>query len=160
MNHDWIILPVVASLVAVLINRYLFFVTAVSAYSMYPVLKPGHQLFTVRIYRPKHIKRGDILVFYSDELGGMMVKRAIGLPSDVVDFREGVLFVNQTRYDEPYVVCRDKFSGTFHVPARHYLFLGDNRVDSVDSRIWQEPYIPESNLRGKAILRIFPPHRL
>jgi len=158
--YDWLVLIVLAIFFAIFINRFLFNVTVVSSYSMYPALKPGDRLLTTRIYRPDRIKRGDILVFHTPEFPESMIKRVIGLPGDEVELVDGIIHINQTQYAEPYVECPASYTGRFNVPARHYLFLGDNRTDSIDSRVWTQPYVEERNIRSKAILRLFPCHCL
>jgi signal peptidase I len=42
------------------------------------------------------------------------------------------------------------------VPAYKYLFLGDNRSHSFDSRSWKEPFISVKNIKGKAEIILFP----
>ncbi|KUG04030.1 signal peptidase i [hydrocarbon metagenome] len=160
MVNDWILLIVLTGLIAVIINRFLFYVTVVSSFSMYPALKPGDRLLTVRIYSAHRIKRGDILVFYNLKFHEMMIKRVIGLPGDEVELTDGIVHINHNRYVESYVECPARYTGRFNVPEKHYLFLGDNRTDSIDSRNWAQPYIPEKNIRGKVTLRLFPIHRL
>ncbi|MEQ8200280.1 MAG: signal peptidase I [Syntrophomonadaceae bacterium] len=160
MKSEWIALIVLVVFIAALINRFIFYITVVSSFSMYPALKPGNKLLIVRIYRLGRIRRGDILVFYAGDYGEMMIKRVIGLPGDEIELQDGIVRINQTRYDEPYVECPSNCNAAFHVPEGHYLFLGDNRADSVDSRSWAQPYIAAGNIRGKAILSVFPYHRL
>ncbi len=160
MNYDWIVLIVLVVFIAALINRFIFYISVVSSFSMYPTLKPGDKLLIILIYRPNRIRRGDILVFCSDDSREMIIKRVIGLPGEELELRDGIVYINQTRYDEPYVECRSNSNASFSVPDGHYLFLGDNRIDSVDSRRWAQPYIAARNIRGKAILSIFPHHRL
>jgi signal peptidase I len=128
---------------------------------MYPTLKPKDRIITARIYRFSHIRRGDILVFYSPELREMMIKRVIGLPNDLVEIKaDGSVYINQTKADEPYVENQGSFSAEFQVPGKKYLFLGDNRAFSIDSRSWLEPFISERDIRGKAIFCIFPVHKI
>ncbi len=152
--YDWIILIALAVFAAGLVNRFIFYLTVVDSWSMYPTLKPGDRLFTVRPFRLDGIRRGDILVFNADEHTGRMIKRVLGLPGDEVELRGGIVYINQIKQDEPYVQCPSQCTCSFEVPERHYLFLGDNRTDSVDSRSWTHPYIPEKNIRGKVILRL------
>lgn len=153
-----LIIPVIFALTTVvLIEKYFFFVTLVSSYSMYPVIKPGDRIVTVRIYRFSNIKRGDVVIFYSEELHEMIIKRVIGLPNEFIEIKDdGQVYINQEKYNEPYVKYTSTLTGTFVVPEKKYLFLGDNRVDSNDSRVWSEPYISEKNILGKAIFCIYP----
>jgi signal peptidase I len=153
-----LIIPVIFALItAVLIRKYLFFITLVSSYSMYPDLKPGDRIVTARIHRLNKIRRRDVVIFYSAELHGMMVKRVIGLPNEFIEIKEdGQVYINQKKFIEPYIKYPGTLTGTFVVPEKKYLFLGDNRADSNDSRLWSEPYISEKNIQGKAIFRIYP----
>ncbi|CZQ99495.1 peptidase s26a signal peptidase i serine active site [Trichococcus palustris] len=146
---------------ASLIRKHIFFLTRVSSYSMVPTLQPKDLLFTLRIHDFQTIRRGDILVFYSDELQDTLVKRVIGLPEDVVSIDDdGAVSVNQTELDEPYVDYPSRSDGRFEVPPNNYLFLGDNRAASHDSRSFADPFIHEGKIRGKVLFSIFPFHLL
>ncbi len=114
-------------------------------------------------------RRGDVAVFkYPEDPGRDFIKRCLGLPGEEVDLRDKRLFVDGERVDESgytrfaddevypdwatipdYYRLRDQF-GPFEVPAGHYLFLGDNRDNSHDSRYWGP--IPQSSLKGRALL--------
>lgn len=146
---------------AFLIRKYVFFLTRVSSYSMYPTVQPKDLLFTLRIHDFQTIRRGDILVFYSEELQDNLVKRVIGLPDDVVEIDDaGAVTVNQTKLAEAYVDYPSRADGYFEVPPNNYLFLGDNRADSRDSRSFADPFIHEGKIRGKVLFSVFPFHKL
>lgn len=139
----------------------MIFTALISSYSMYPAIKPKDRILIVRIFNGRNIKRGDILVFFSKEYQELMIKRVIGLPNDFVEINDdGLVYINHTKLDEPYVAYPGGPSRKFKVPERKHLLLGDNRAQSTDSRSWAEPYISEQDIRGRAVLRYFPLNRL
>lgn len=101
-----------------------------------------------------NLQRGSIIVFYHDD--ELMIKRLIGLPGDVVDIREGVVYVNGVQLAEDYVSSENYFTGTFIVPDESYFVLGDNRGDSLDSRYWNNSYVNYSDIVGYAVYYIYP----
>lgn len=141
---------VLAVAIGLVVRRRLGFVTRVESASMGPTLAPGQQLLTRRSGGP--VRRGDITVVRSAELGRVIVKRVIGLPGEHVDVAAGKVWVNGKRLPEPYVFQWGGRSGSFDVPAGHLLLLGDNRARSSDSRNWRQPYLPVSALRGTVLL--------
>ena len=96
-------------------------------------------------------ERGDIVTFWSDELGKVLVKRVIGLPGDEITFSGGFVYVNGERLDEPYLMAQGvtECDNTFTVPEGCFFPLGDNRTGSLDARFWNEPYIPASAIQAK-----------
>ncbi|HEY6962452.1 MAG TPA: signal peptidase I [Gaiellaceae bacterium] len=114
-------------------------------------------------YRFESPERGQIVVFEAPKdacgLGGTFVKRLIGLPGDTVAEHDGHVSVDGRPLHEPYVepALRDHLSGTWHVPAGHYFFMGDDRANSCDSRTWGS--VPRSSLIGPVQLIYWPPSR-
>lgn len=158
---EWIVPIVSALIIAMIINKFLLFKVYIPSESMVPTLKIGDQLFVTKIYDTDKIKRGDIIVFYSDELNDLLIKRVIGLPGEIVDIKDGgKVYINGDLLDEPYVKNTDPKGGTFKVPEGKYLFLGDNRSNSKDSRWWKNPYIDKSDIKGKAQIRVYPFDRI
>lgn len=148
-------------LLGILLYRFVFFVVLVPSPSMYPTLEPGDRIVTTRLWREASIRRGEILVFYSEEYGELMVKRVVGLPGDHVEIKAtGEVFVDGRKLYEPYVEYPDAEGGDFTVPSGTYFFLGDYRIHSADSRKWVNPFIPGEQIQGKARLIIFPWRRL
>ena len=82
-------LALTAVLVGLAVRRWLIFVTQVDSVSMVPALLPGRRLVTRRQWRPGRIRRGDILVVDSQELGRTVVKRVVGLPGERVVIEPG-----------------------------------------------------------------------
>ena len=115
-------------------------------------------------YRFENPKRGQIVVFQAPRkacgIGGTFVKRLIGLPGDVVSERHGDVYVNGKALNEPYVdpKLRDDETGSWpRVPPNHYFFMGDDRANSCDSRIWGT--VPRSSLIGPVLFIYWPPNR-
>ena len=153
---DWIV-PIFAALViAVLINKFIFFNVYVPTGSMIPTINENDKILVTRIYNPEKIQRGDIIVFYSEELQETLIKRAIGLPGDHIDIKDGVVSVNGEVLKEDYVKNNDDFTGSFDVPEGKFFFLGDNRANSNDARLWINSYIDASEIKGEARFRFYP----
>lgn len=115
------------------------------------------------IYRFQDPVRGDIIVFPMQEDGKevFLIKRIIGLPGDVVDIRDGKVYVNDIKMDEDYITVETTavdgqvvFPVT--VPEDEYFVLGDNRPVSKDSRWLSVGMIARDEIVGKASLRVWP----
>ena len=157
MGIDWIIPIFCAIVIALLINKLVFFKVEVPTGSMIPTVNINDQLFVRRVYNKKSLKRGDIVVFKKEGQEELLLKRIIGLPGENVDIKvDGSVYINGEKIEEPYVKYPDSLTGTFTVPMDNYLMMGDNRINSEDSRMWEDPYIPSDNIVAKAGFRVYP----
>jgi signal peptidase I len=119
------------------------------------------------VYRFRGPGPGEIAVFHAPAAakrlcseGGIYLKRVIGLPGDVVSERDGVVYVNGRRLDEPYVDPNDRDTLTKTWPRLgpgEYFVMGDNRVDSCDSRTWGP--VSRSAFIGPVVATYWPPNR-
>lgn len=100
-------------------------------------------------------KYGDIVVFKAvGQDRRFLVKRVIGLPGDRISFKDGYVYRNGQKLDEPYLMAEgETFSKveSYSVPDGSFFVLGDNRQHSRDSRYMEEPFIPIENLRAKCL---------
>lgn len=113
--------------------------------------------FTDKIIAPlEEPGHGDVIVFeFPEDTSKDFIKRIIGLPGDVVEMKDKVVFRNGEKLVEPYVKHtdpgiqsrRDNF-GPITVPAGKYFVMGDNRDESYDSRFWG--FVDKDKIRGKA----------
>ena len=120
------------------------------------------------IYRFRDPERGDIVVFKTPiaaerkcGAGGTFVKRLVALPGETWEERDGVVFINGKRLVEPYVRGgrRDQNThGPRRIPDGRYFFMGDNRVQSCDSREWGA--VPRENIIGEVFFVYWPPMRI
>jgi signal peptidase I len=129
-------------------NRVPAWLTRIESDSMRPTLRPGQLALTTRLRRTSTVRRGSLVVVDSRELRRRIVKRVIGLPGDQIRIHDGLVYINDALYREPYVT-RSVFNGLFQVPAERYFLLGDNRDASSDSRSWAMPYVTRDQIRGK-----------
>ncbi len=91
-------------------------------------------------------------------LGEKYVKRILGLPGEVLEIKDGFIYINGKKLQEPFPVNRDYFEfGPVIVPDKCYFMIGDNRPRSSDSRYWGP--VPEENLLGKALFVFWPINR-
>jgi len=112
-------------------------------------------------------KRGQIVIFRPVIPGEIsdVIKRVIGLPGETVDVRDGSVWINGERLDEPYTVGRTEpgdpgmFRGPFAgksnvlpytVPKDCYFVMGDNRGNSLDSRF--TGCIPRTHIVGTPVM--------
>ena len=155
---EWIIPVVAAVVIALLINKFLLFNVYIPSTSMVPTINVGDRIMASRVYNKDNIKRGDILIFYSDELQQTLIKRLIGLPGDKILIKNGIVNINGQDIKEDYVKNNDYNNEelVYEVPEGKYFFLGDNRPVSMDSRRWINPYIDEEDIKGKAVLKFYP----
>jgi signal peptidase I len=105
----------------------------------------------------RSIRRGDVIVFKQpDEPEVDFIKRVVGLPGDIIELRNGYLYVNDQVVEEPYVTDeyrrrdRRKNWGPTQVLPEQYLVFGDHRDQSADSRFWGQ--VPRALIKGRALL--------
>jgi signal peptidase I len=130
--------------------------------SMQPLLQDGERIVVNKLlYRFHPIERGDVVVFwYPRDPSVSFIKRVVGLPGDMIELRDGYLYVNGRTLDEPYLgngakSFRDLSNlAPMEVKPGFYFVLGDHRGSSNDSRNWGE--VPEKYIYGKAVVRFWP----
>lgn len=101
-------------------------------------------------------ERGEIIVFhYPVNPDKDFVKRVVGLPGETVAVRDGTVYVDGVRLEEPYLERRDRSNARPLVLGDgEYYVIGDNRPNSNDSRAWGA--VPEENIVGRVMLVYWP----
>ncbi|MGX4601425.1 signal peptidase I [Faecalimicrobium sp. JNUCC 81] len=140
----------------ILLRIFIMFIVKIPSESMMPTLNVNDRLIATKVYNPEKLKRGDIVIFYSKEEDELMIKRLIGIPGDRISIENGVVSINDEQISENYIKEKDEFTGKYKVPRGEYFFLGDNRKKSYDSRKWRNPFIKGEDIKGKAILKVYP----
>ena len=152
---------VFALLIAALFVVFVVQPVKVEGTSMLPRLHDGERIFVNKLvyYHWPPLERGDIVVFwFPDDPDKSYIKRVIGLPGELVEIRDGRIYVNglelrETYLDPQHNVARQNLPPTV-VKPHYYFVMGDNRDSSDDSRRWG--LVPEKYIYGKALLRYWP----
>ncbi|GAE33932.1 signal peptidase I [Halalkalibacter akibai] len=162
-SWEWLKAVVIALVLAFVIRHFLFAPVIVDGESMMPTLEHTDRMIVNKIsYTFGTPERFDIIVFHAPA-GKDYIKRVIGLPGDVIEFQDDVLYVNGQAVEEPYldelkqVYNGDVLTRDFHavtVPENELFVLGDNRGRSKDSRDIGTIHIDE--VIGKANVVFWP----
>jgi signal peptidase I len=153
-----VLITIVLALVIFFVARATIQTYEVYQTSMEPSFFQGQRVVVNKaVYWWGEPQRGDVVIFKApDGRDEEFIKRIIGLPGDTVEIVHGVIYINGTKLDEPYV--KNSFSYSLAeetIPVDNYFVLGDNRDVSNDShRGW---FMPRANLIGKAWLLTWPP---
>jgi signal peptidase I len=166
---EWIKALAVAVIIAVVIRSFIFTNYVVEGESMMPTLQNSNRLIVNKIvYHISEPKRYDIVIFHATPTEDY-VKRVIGLPGDKIEYKNDVLYVNGKKVPEPYLnpykskltsgdltqnFTLKKETGSTTVPKGKLFVMGDNRRNSVDSRIFG--FVDMTKVVGKVDLRYWP----
>ena len=160
---EWILTIVVAIAIALPIRAFGFELVRVDGESMDNTLANGEIMFVTkydyastwlsfpwqddeskekatRITTGGNPQRFDVVICrYPGRGDTNFVKRVVGLPGDTIEIRDGYLYINGDRYEEPYISDEYRSGrlntfGPYTVPAGEYFVMGDHRSNSNDSR--------------------------
>ena len=162
---DYLKTIVIVVVVVLLLNQFVLINARIPSESMQNTIMVGDQIFGNRLaYRNSDPERFDIVIFrYPDDPDQLFIKRVIGLPGETVEIKDGKVYINgsDTPLDDSF--CPETPIGDFgpyEVPEDSYFMLGDNRNWSKDSRFWENTYVHEDAILGKAVLRYWPLNKI
>ena len=177
---DWLVTIVGAIAIVLAIKAWVVNPYRIPSSSMEPTLHcavPGdgcEARFSDRVLANRFIyhftnpTRGDVIVFNTPPkaarecgAGGTFVKRLIALPGETWWLQNGVVYIDGKPLSEPYIQEARRGTDTEPhrtVPPGDYVFLGDNRTHSCDSRQWGP--VPRKNIIGKVFAVYWPPNRI
>jgi signal peptidase I len=169
----------IAPLVAILLTAFVFQSYQVDGPSMQTTLHNGDRLIVWKTARtwsritghPYIPGRGDVVVFteprlseFNEDPGKQLIKRVIALPGERVVVQDNILTVFNKFHPEgfqpdatlPYgnVIEGTNISGEWTVGKNQLFLAGDNRYNSLDSRLFGP--VDVKNIVGKLAIRILP----
>lgn len=154
----WVLTVVIAVAAALLIRSFVFGVTLVDGPSMQPTLYTNERLAVEKVSRYFGLpERGDIVIVHYPNEDDTYVKRVIGLPGEVLEIKDSVVYINGESLDEPYVSSEPYADmEPITVPEEHIFVMGDNRANSWDSRKPETGPIAQGAIIGHAVFVIYP----
>ena len=120
---------------------------------MLPAVKDGDRVAISRFAGMiKMYDRGDLVVFNVSGYEEDMIKRVIAKEGDILEIKDGTVYINGTVLDEgiDFTDGEEKIT----VPEGCVYVMGDNRLKSIDSRHFGA--VNEDDIYGKVILRFYP----
>jgi len=176
---EWLKAIAIAVVIGFIFNIF-FTATNVFNISMENTLKQGDVLL---LFKKGALERGDIVSLQSDiEIGEYnynllnffqklkaspkdkmnLIKRIIAVPGDSIRIEKGQVFVNDQLQKEDYIKDGTTNGDVYiqSIPEDKYFVMGDNRLNSEDSRSDRVGLIEKDKIIGKSIVRFWPFNRL
>ncbi|NLM49219.1 MAG: signal peptidase I [Epulopiscium sp.] len=153
---------IIIFVLAMFFRTFVFENTRVLGPSMEPTLHDGDLIIVNKLeYYFTDPERGEIIVFpYKGDPSKQYIKRIIALPGEVIDIREGKVYINGELYEEEYILEEMQLRGDidfpYAIPADTYFVMGDNRNNSSDSRYQDVGTIEKDKIIGHAVIRLWP----
>ena len=153
---------IIVIIIVLLIKAFIVTPIRVNGPSMLDTLEDKDIMILDEVsFKFKGLKRFDIVVIKEEK--EYLIKRVIGLPGDKIEYKNNKLYVNGKYVEEKFGHKRtndftlDELKNKT-VPKNTYFVLGDNRTNSMDSRIIG--FIPRNRIVGKTSLTILPFNRI
>ena len=162
---QWVLVILGAVILAFLIDTFVIVNAQIPSGSMENTIMTGDRVFGNRLaYKFSDPKRFDIIIFkYPDDESQLFIKRIIGLPGETVEIHDGNIYINGSDTPLEDVDIKEPMEGSFGpytVPEGCYFVMGDNRNNSRDSRYWENTFVSEDEILGKAVLRYWPLNKM
>lgn len=135
---DWLRWIVICLALLYIVPTFIFRPLQVHGPSMYPTLEDGEPFVTnVAAYLIFGVDRFDVVALKDEVSGDQWVKRIIALPNETIEFKDGRLYINDELMEEPFLSdsTSTRDFGPIMLKDKEYFVMGDNRENSLDSRV-------------------------
>lgn len=127
--------------------------------SMLPTYRSGEIVATESYSSPADVQVNDVVIAQvAADDGKQLIKRVVGLPGDVIQIANGCIYRNSILIEEdfPYMEDAGVAAKPYHIPEGYFFLLGDNRNNSIDSRVFGP--VSYEELYGKVTGPLFGQH--
>lgn len=160
---EWIKVIVIAFTLAIIVKYFVLETDIVSGISMEPTFTEGERVISEKVsYLFRKPKLGDIIVFHPNgDASKKYIKRVIGLENDVINIKDGKLYLNDKALVEDYIKGETyELASPLEFPltvGKGELFvIGDNRLHSEDSRSQKLGLIKKEHIVSRVCMIIYP----
>ena len=161
------VMVAIVVLITFALRTFVFVPYEIPSGSMEETIMTGDMVFSEKVsYYFRAPGRGDIVTFDDPEVEGRtLIKRVIAVGGQSVDLRDGSVYVDGVKLDEPYTLGKKSYplshtaadadvTFPYTVPEGELWVMGDNRTASQDSRYFGS--IPANTVTGRAALIYWP----
>lgn len=142
---------VVIIIVVILVRSFIVTPVRVNGSSMYPTLKGKEIMLLNKLGK---IDRFDIVVLKIDVEDDNLIKRVIALPGETIEIKDNKIYVNDKELEDKYGSSNTSSIDKITLKDDEYYVLGDNRVISMDSRVFGP--IKARDIKGTTNLVMYP----
>lgn len=162
---------VISLVFVIVLTQFIAKPVRVEGLSMYPSLNDKEIGFSnILSTKISSIKRFDVVVVFLEDQNKFIVKRVIGLPGEEVMVQDEVLYIDGVMVEEPFL--ENSYREQFRIEEREftkdidpvivgpdqYYLLGDNRPNSIDSRMYG--LFNKDTIESKSVFVILPINRI
>lgn len=161
---ETVIMVAIAFAVAQVVKTYLVQPFVIPSGSMIPTIQEHNRVLAEKLtYRFSRDPKYKEIVVFRNPMGNppILIKRVIAVGGQTVDLRDGAVWVDGERLDEPYTYSLPSLPESpaitypFTVPDNSVWMMGDNRTNSGDSREFGPVNVDE--VLGRAVWTYWPP---
>lgn len=142
---------IIIVIVVILVRTFIATPVKVNGSSMYPTLK-GNEIMLLN--KLGHIDRFDIVVLKIDGREDNLIKRIIGLPGETVEIKDNDIHINDKKIEDKYGYGETYNIDKVTLKKDEYFILGDNRIISLDSRVFGT--INKKEIKGTTNFIMYP----
>lgn len=145
---------IIIIIIVILIRTFIFTPIKVEQNSMNPTLENKDIMILNKLgYRINGLKRFDIVVIRHDN--DYLIKRVIGLPNETLEYKDNTLYIDGKQVLETFNKKETQdFKLEDKIPNDNYFLMGDNRENSIDSRMFG--VVKRQEILGKTKFILFP----